>query len=205
MRSPLRAEWTASIMAILMIVLPLIPLLGGRTHPASRTITGPDPFPGSYVSESAVESAIEEAKKPSKLVLPEPTFRDWIAGGLTAPETEGTPAAPSPKPPKPAPAPVGVPVQAFLLEPKDQALLRRSTGDSGSYRVMFRFEVYPKDRNGTLEIRKSGKTLLEIPFETTPDGAHRAGALLPKPGVYEWRIVSGGTFKGDFRSFTLRP
>jgi hypothetical protein len=138
--------------------------------------------------------------------LPEPSFKEWVSASLPASEPSPAPAVQTPVLKiSPPPLPSGVAVQAFLLEPKSQEILhRKPTSAQGGYRIMFRFEVYPKDRPGTLEIRRSGKTLLEIPFDGSSDGVHRAGAMLPKPGVYQWRIRLDG-MKGDERSFTLLP
>jgi hypothetical protein len=138
--------------------------------------------------------------------LPEPSFKEWVTASLPASEPSPALAVQTPVPRvTPLPLPSGVAVQAFLLEPKSQEILhRKPTPAQGGYRIMFRFEVYPKDRPGTLEIRRNGKTLLEIPFDGSNDGIHRAGAMLSKPGVYQWRIRLEG-IKGDERSFTLLP
>lgn len=161
----------------------------------------PDPFAGTYLASSPIQSAIEESKKQQKLSLPEPRFKEWIQPDLSLPAGE---EAPTPSPPARAlPRVHGPgPIQAFLLEPRSQAILRRLA--KAPTRVIFHFEIFPRELGGTLEIRHNGRIFLEIPFEPSPDGAHRTGAMLTKPGVYQWRIVSEG-FKGDYRLFTIRP
>jgi hypothetical protein len=190
------SEWVFILIAMTQIVLSF--MIPSGTPPSMR----PDPFPGVYVKSSSLEQAIDDSRKPQKITLPEPSFKDWVVGEV--PVLEEPIPQPSPtSPPKPN-RPIGDPVQAFLLEPRHQAILRREKSDQNTFRVLFRFEVYPKEKPGKLEILKEGKRIMEIPFDGSADGAHRTGAMLQKPGVYQWRIVTED-YRGDYRSFTLRP
>jgi hypothetical protein len=191
-----RSEWTFILIALALIALSvMIPLI-------PESVIRADPFAGEYIKGSSIEQAIDDSKKPQKITLPEPSFKDWMVGGVQ--DSEAPPPSPSPTPPPKISQIQGDPVQAFLLEPRHQTILRKSLADRDSFRVMFRFEVFPKENAGKLEILKDGKRILEIPFEGSADGSHRAGAMIQRPGVYQWRIVTE-EYKGDFRSFTLRP
>ena len=151
---------------------------------------------------SSLEQAVDEARKPQKLSLPESSLKDWMTGEVKV--REETETVPSPTPLPKLSRPNEEPVRAFLLEPTHQTVFRKDRKEDGSFRVMFRFEVFPKDRSGKLQVLKDGKTVLEIPFEGSTDGSHRTGAMIQKPGVYQWRIITD-EYKGDYRNFTLRP
>jgi hypothetical protein len=170
--------------------------------PPTKNGIVPDPFAGEYVKGSSLEQAADESRKPQKISLPESSLKDWVVGDVQT-GSEAT-TTPSPTPAPKLARPQEEPVRAFLLEPTHQTVFRKDRKGEGSFRVMFRFEVFPKDRPGKIQVLKDGKTVLEIPFEGSSDGSHRTGAMIQKPGVYQWRIVTE-EYKGDYRDFTLRP
>ncbi len=164
--------------------------------------TAPDPFEGEYIKASSLEQAVDESRKPQKISLPESSLKDWMAGDVKMRDEVASTPSPTPLPKLSRTSEESV--RAFLLEPTHQTVFKRDRKEEGAFRVMFRFEVFPKDRSGKLQVLKDGKTVLEIPFEGSSDGSHRTGAMIQKPGVYQWRIITE-EYKGDYRNFTLRP
>jgi hypothetical protein len=189
-------EWAFILVASIQILL----ALSIQNRPDSGS--APDPFPGEYLKANSLEQAMDDSRKPLKISLPESTLKDWMVGELKI--GNEAPLPPSPTPALKASRPSEEPVRAFLLEPTHQTVFRKDRKEDGSFRVMFRFEVFPKDRAGKIQVLKNGKTELEIPFEGSADGSHRTGAMIQNPGVYQWRITTED-YKGDYRNFTLRP
>jgi hypothetical protein len=189
-------EWIYLVVAMIQIVLAI------SIQSPVETGSVPDPFGGEYVKASSLEQVADESRKPQKISLPESSLKDWVAGDVKIVNEAATTPSPTPVPKLTRPS--EEPVRAFLLEPTHQTVFRKDRKEAGSFRVMFRFEVFPKDRAGKLQVLKDGKTVLEIPFEGSADGSHRTGAMIQKPGVYQWRIVTD-EYKGDYRNFTLRP
>jgi hypothetical protein len=191
-----KSEWLFILVASTQILLAFS--IQNRVEDGSV----PDPFPGEYLKANSLEQAMEESRKSQKISLPEPSLKDWMIGDLKV--KEETAPLPSPPPVVKPIRPSEEPVRAFLLEPTHQTVFRKERKEDGSFRVMFRFEVFPKDRSGKIQVMKDGKTVLEIPFEGSTDGSHRTGAMIEKPGVYQWRIITED-YKGDYRNFSLRP
>ena len=191
-----RWEWIFMAVAVTQMILAVS--IQSPADPGNPT----DPFAGEYVKASSLEQAVDEARKPQKISLPESSLKDWMTGEVKI--REESVSLPSPTPLPKLSRPNEEPVRAFLLEPTHQTVFRKDRNEDGSFRVMFRFEVFPKERSGKLQVLKDGKTVLEIPFEGSTDGSHRTGAMIQKPGVYQWRIITD-EYKGDYRNFTLRP
>jgi hypothetical protein len=189
-------EWFFILVAAFQILL----AVSIQGFPESGTHS--DPFAGEYMKATPIEQAVDETRKPLKISLPEPSLKDWMVGEVRLPDEPRVTLSPTPTP---ALKQNRVePVRAFLLEPTHLAIFRKDRKEKDSFRVMFRFEVYPKEKTGKIQVMKEGKAVLEIPFEASADGAHRTGAMIRKPGVYQWRIVTED-HQGDYRSFTLRP